>query len=175
MPAIWTTPATWAVNQLVTADDLNEQLRDNLEFLKGPPTGAYKANQGSDYGTSSTSFVNVDATNWAFSLDIAGGAVLMGFQGSVLGNTTSRRVYFDVDVNTLGRLGADDGLVTVHNPNGSDARIVLAAFTYLLTGLPAGTHIFRLQWKVDNGSAILYAGAGTANVDVHPQFWVREI
>lgn len=30
----WTTPATWTVGSLVTADQLNTQLRDNLTFLK---------------------------------------------------------------------------------------------------------------------------------------------
>lgn len=30
----WTTPTTWTVGALVTADQLNVQLRDNLTFLK---------------------------------------------------------------------------------------------------------------------------------------------
>lgn len=30
----WTTPRTWTIGQLVAADDLNEQLRDNLNHLK---------------------------------------------------------------------------------------------------------------------------------------------
>jgi len=30
----WTAPRTWAIGQLVTASDLNEQLRDNLAHLK---------------------------------------------------------------------------------------------------------------------------------------------
>ena len=30
----WTTPRTWAAGALVTADDLNEQVRDNLDVLK---------------------------------------------------------------------------------------------------------------------------------------------
>jgi len=34
MPATWTTPVTWNTGQLVTAANLNEQLRDNLEYLK---------------------------------------------------------------------------------------------------------------------------------------------
>lgn len=33
MPAIWTPPITWVVDQLVTEADLNQQVRDNLEFL----------------------------------------------------------------------------------------------------------------------------------------------
>lgn len=30
----WTTPRTWAIGQLVSANDMNEQLRDNLLHLK---------------------------------------------------------------------------------------------------------------------------------------------
>lgn len=30
----WTTPKTWTIGELVTASDLNEQVRDNLNHLK---------------------------------------------------------------------------------------------------------------------------------------------
>jgi len=30
----WVTPSTWAIGQLVSAADLNEQIRDNLSHLK---------------------------------------------------------------------------------------------------------------------------------------------
>lgn len=30
----WTTPRTWTIGQLVSATDLNEQIRDNLNHLK---------------------------------------------------------------------------------------------------------------------------------------------
>ena len=30
----WTTPKTWSIGELVSADDLNSQVRDNLSFLK---------------------------------------------------------------------------------------------------------------------------------------------
>ena len=36
MPANWTTPITWNVDQLVTNTDLNQQLRDNLDYLLSP-------------------------------------------------------------------------------------------------------------------------------------------
>jgi hypothetical protein len=32
----WTTPATWTPNQLVTATDLNQQIRDNMTILAVP-------------------------------------------------------------------------------------------------------------------------------------------
>ena len=33
----YTTPKTWAVNELVTASLMNQQVRDNLLYLKSPP------------------------------------------------------------------------------------------------------------------------------------------
>ncbi len=39
MPVIWTPPITWQVDQLVTEADLNQQVRDNLEFLYAGLTG----------------------------------------------------------------------------------------------------------------------------------------
>jgi len=41
MTAEWHTPITWAVDQLVTNEDLNEQVRDNLEFLYERPVTDY--------------------------------------------------------------------------------------------------------------------------------------
>lgn len=32
----WATPKTWSVGQLVSANDLNEQIRDNFNHLKIP-------------------------------------------------------------------------------------------------------------------------------------------
>ena len=79
----WTTPATWGVDQLVTASDLNTQLRDNLNTLKTPPSAHYELNESSDYTTSSASFVDVDATNLALTITTSGGDVFVGFHGSV--------------------------------------------------------------------------------------------
>ncbi len=39
MSANWTPPITWLVDQLVTEADLNQQVRDNLEFLYAGLTG----------------------------------------------------------------------------------------------------------------------------------------
>lgn len=45
MPALWTTPKTWNTGEPLTAADLNTHLRDNLEYLKDKPSGAYLANE----------------------------------------------------------------------------------------------------------------------------------
>ncbi|MBC6935320.1 MAG: hypothetical protein DWB42_05730 [Chloroflexi bacterium] len=55
MTAVWTPPITWLVDQLVTEQDLNEQVRDNLEFLYVGLVGYVlirdEKTQGTDGGT----------------------------------------------------------------------------------------------------------------------------
>ncbi len=166
MTAVWSVPRSWSVGELVTASLLNTHLRDNLEFLKTPPTALYHVNQSTDYTTTSTSFADVDATNLSFNLTTAGGDVLIVFMGYGGG---SARLYFDVAIDSV-RMAGDDGFLA--SVNAANTPITLVA---LKQGLSAGSHTFKLQWKVNSGSATLYAGAGTAGLDTHPQFFVREI
>ena len=71
------------------------------------------------------------------------------------------------------RSRSHDGIVAVTAPVAGYACVV--SFTFLATGLAAGTHTFKLQWKTGAATATMYAGAGTPNLDVHPQFWAREV
>ncbi len=163
----WTTPKTWSVDELLTAADLNEQLRDNMNALKSPPSAEYTLNEASDYSTSSTTFVDVDGTNLALTVNTNGGDVMVHFHGVI--NSSGNRVYLDVDVDGS-RVAGDDGIT-----GGYFSNRMPISFTRLLTGLSAGEHTFTLQWKVSGGSATMFAGAGSANEDWHPQFWVREV
>lgn len=166
MTATWSVPRTWVVGELVTASLLNTHLRDNLEFLKAPPTALYNVNQGSDYTTTSTSFADVDATNLSLNITTAGGDVLIVFMG--YGGGTAR-LYFDILIDGV-RMAGDDGFLAA--VNAVNTPITLVA---LKQGLSAASHTFKLQWKVNSGSGTLYAGAGTSGLDTHPQFFVREI
>jgi hypothetical protein len=170
MPQIWTAPRTWATGELVTAAILNAHVRDNLEFLKSPPTTSFIADQSSDYTTTSTSFANVNATDLALNITTSGGDVLLVFSGSVL--VSSNTVFFDVDMDGI-RIGGDDGLIAA-TTGGASNRIAVT-LVRLVRNVVAGSHTFKLQWKVGGGSATLYAGAGTSQGDLHPQFFVREV
>jgi hypothetical protein len=164
----WTTPATWAVDQLVTAGDLNTHLRDNLNALKTPPSAHYELDESSDYTTTSTSFTDVDATKLALTITTTGGDVFVHFHG-VVTNSAVEQTYLNVDVD--GSPVAGDGGITFQR--GTDTESL--SFTRLISGLEAGEHTFKLRWKVSGGTATLYAGAGTSGFDVHPQFWAREM
>lgn len=163
----WTTPKTWTSEPL-TSLDLNTQLRDNLEALKDPPTASYTLNETSNYTTTSTAFVDIDATRLALTITTSGGDVMAHFHGVI--GAAAGRVNLDLDVDGVRHAG-DDGLTRL------DTITAPVSFTRLIRGLSAGTHTFRLQWRVSSGAnATLYAGAGTApQFDLHPQFWVREV
>lgn len=170
MPANWTTPKTWNTGDPLIATDMNTHIRDNFEFIKSPPTAAYKANESSDYSTTSLTFANVDNINLALSLTIAGGLILVGFSGNVSANAACN-INFDVEVDGV-RQGGDDGYIC---QNGSTVE-EMVSFVIPITGLAAGAHTFKLQWKTSANTVTMRAGAGTATGrDNHPVFWVREV
>ena len=167
----WTTPKTdWVLGELATQSHLND-IGNNLAALKDPPSDNYELDEGSDYSTSSTTFVDVDGTNLALTINTNGGDVLVHFHGMIGKAAASHYWYFDVEVDGT-RIGGDDGIIgQLESTNSRDP----VSFTRLITGLAAGSHTFKLQWKVNANSITLYAGAGTTNSDLHPQFWAREI
>jgi len=166
----WTDPRTWAVGEVVTATLLNEQLRDNLNALKVTNSDEYTLDESSDYTTTSTSFVDVDATNLALNLTTTGGDILVGFAGMMRPIGSSPRVYFDIDID--GAAAGDDGIWGIGTLNGTYTPL---SFTRLFTGITSGAHIIKLQWKVSGGSINLASGAGTIHMDVHPQLWALEV
>jgi hypothetical protein len=67
----WTTPLTWVTGQVVTASQLNAQIRDNMSFLFDPPAAqlsavsATIANSTTPVGVGSMSNVVFDSTGGA--------------------------------------------------------------------------------------------------------------
>jgi hypothetical protein len=144
---------------------------DNLRALKNPPSAHYEPNESADYTTTSTSWTNVDTSGkLTLSITTTGGDVMLGFSG-VVTKSTDGTVFFDVQVDGAGYVAGDDGLAALWNSSGRGT----VSFVRLVP-LAAGAHTFTLRWKITGtGAATMYAGAGTANLDFHPQFWVREL
>jgi hypothetical protein len=157
---------------LATASLLNTHLRDQLDFLKAPPTGNKTLNEAANYTTNSTSFVDIDSTNLSLTINTAGGDVLIIFTGTFSHNTAGGRVFLDVSVDGTDMFG-DDGLVT-HGCETANRQYAVTLVAWKLS-LSAGSHTFRLRWRTNTGILTLYAGAGTSLGDVHPQFVVREV
>lgn len=172
----WTQPKTWT-NEPLVAGDLNTHLRDNMEALKDPPSDHYEPDEVLDYSTTSNTFVGVDNTNLAFTLETNGGDVMVGFHGTVhLTGIASTVAYFDVTLDGV-LVGGDDGIIAVERSSGSGStpQRLAVSFVRLIPNLEAGNHVFRLRWKVSAGTLSMFAGAGTAGFDLHPQFWAREV
>jgi hypothetical protein len=165
MPALWTAPRTWTTGDLVAAGDLNTHLRDNQEWLKTPPFVEKKqVNIPASYTTTSTTLVDIDATNLSLTLATTGGNVLVGFIGYVSASPATPAVILQLVVNGTAVTG---DYFTARAANAPDTAL---NFTYLHTGLAAGTHTFKMQWRV--------SAAGTASLfrnNTIVQFWAREV
>lgn len=171
----WTDPnlVNWDVGDPITSADMKAYVRDNLLELKDPPSAEYTLNETSDYTTTSTTFVDVDSTNLALTINTNGGDVLVVFNGSFK-CSQSMKISLDIEVDGTRHAG-DDGLIQHGVYNSAAASQPSISFVYLIKDLEAGSHTFKLQWKVNTGTGTLYAGAGTSGEDLHPQFWVREV
>ncbi len=167
----WTTPHTWIDGEALEEDIMNEQIRDNFNFLKDRPSNTRNINEGANYTTALTNFDDVDPTNLSLTITTEGGDVWVGFTGSISNSTINTYVHFDLEVDGV-RFAGDDGIIVEQiNPANNVSTI---GFIILIDTLAAAAHTFKLQWKVSAGTATMFAGDGTANRDVHGQFWVHE-
>ncbi len=165
----FTTPKTWVTGEPLTASDLNTYVRDNQDALKSPPADINNVDKGSNITTTSTSFVDVDATEFSVTITTTGGRVMIIACFSIA--KSSSNVYFRT-VTDGSADQADDGIYAVKLNGSSD--IVPVALVFWKEGLSAGSHTFKLQWKVASTTATLYAGAGSSP-DLHPQFSAVEV
>jgi hypothetical protein len=155
----WTAPPSFSTGELVPASKM-QIISDDLSYLLNRPKGAVLRDNGSNYTTTSTSFVDVDATNLKITITLSGSAVAVGFTGvTALDNTGV--TYWDIDVDGT-RQGAagTDGLYATNlgTPN--------ASMYILVTGLSTGSHTFKLKWKTTSPrTSSLYSGNGVAGQD----------
>lgn len=141
----WTTPRTWAASELVTATQLNEQLRDNLNALKGPPRD-HKVTVSSAFSTTSTSFVTV--TGAEAQCTTAGGRLMISAFGTLGANTTLTAALSLLLDGTSRQGNSTDGLQRVYVPGGG---VNGFGFVYLSFALSAANHTIALQIKTNTG------------------------
>lgn len=170
----WTTPRTWATGELITASMLNVHIRDNLNALHVPAGGYNVLNLGADITGTSTSFADVDATNFGMTFTTGGGDVLVFFQFDMLNSGGAVKNYFDIYESVAAtRIGGDDGLCIIGNSSATLAVNVTVCARF--PSLTAVAHTFKLQYKVASGTLTIHAGAGTSTFDLHPNCWAQEI
>jgi hypothetical protein len=179
MPAPFTTPPTFTPGQIVTATDFNAYLRDNPLYLLTRPNSQLLRDKGSNYTTTSTSFVDVDATNLSIQLAVSGSVVLLGFCGvcynSAAGNVGHIAFDFSVNGTRIGAAGVD-GLTGSYAGGTVEQRPV--TMIALATGLTPGlTHTFRVQWRVNTAAITgnLTSGSGSGGSDWIIPFFAVEV
>jgi hypothetical protein len=170
----WTSPTTRITGDLITASIWNTDIVDNLDFLKAPPEAQYVYNDAADWNTSSTSFVDIDATDLSLSTgtDFAGGTLYVGFHAHLWANAGSVNVLFDILADGTGQ--GDDGIGGVRCSS-STAGSFWFGIVYALTGLSAGARTIKMQWKCTSAAQVnMAAGAGTSTADTHGIMWLKE-
>ncbi len=169
----WTTPDTRSAGDVLSAAAYNTYLRDNLSYLfSGRPKFSILRDNGADYSTTSTSFVEVDGTNLKGTLTIAGSAVLLGFTCQFKYQTPTAYLDFIVDGVRVGAAGAD-GLI--HSVSAAAYSKPFGCFLALVTGLSVGAHTFKVVWKSSGGTSVIHSGNGVSGEDFIPHFWGIEV
>jgi hypothetical protein len=155
----WNTLPTLSDGGTPTATNLN-QINENMEWLKAPPTISFQDTIGSDYTTTSATWGTVSA-DFVGTLVTTGGYVEGLFSGSV------RRLDLDWSVN--GTRVTSTGTAGTGMFRNNQTLFVNTNLPYMWDNLPAGTYVFAMQWKVP---AVV---TGAIEGAYKPRFYVREL
>ena len=112
--------------------------------------------------TTSTTFVDVDATNMAVTFTApASGNVIVRVYIPGVANPGSG-IFFNLRESTTN--------VTSHGLAGASSAIVPVAIPFYVTGISAGSHTYKLGWRVDGSTNTMYYG-DTARGPVIMEVW----
>lgn len=131
-------------------------------------SASYQRTSG-DYTTTSTTFVDVDTTNMTLSITTGAHRVLIGFTGTIQNNAQDLITYVTVMLDGI-NLGNASGFVMAQKFSGGASRED-GSFAFLTNVLSAASHTFKLQWRVNGGTATLRGGSSG---EPAAQFWVME-
>src|SRR5690606_33302274 len=160
----WTTPKTWAVDELVTAPVMNTHLRDNLGYLFARPATQLVQTSGSNHAVLSTAYVPVDEAQLRLTLTTHSGRVLIGLIATLTGNATLF-AGFRVNIDNGARYEAwGESLQVLVTP------IIAPLPPLLVVGLTPGAHTFVLESKVASHVLSIH------RTPERPlRFWVMEV
>ncbi|MBN1286160.1 MAG: hypothetical protein JXB47_12250 [Anaerolineae bacterium] len=144
-----------------TGDQMDETWYDthfkaNMEYLLNPSHQCILRVNSSNYTTTSTSWVDVDATNLAITLTTYGGPVLVVFSGYGSHSVSNGSIYLDIAVDGSRVSGVAGIMITA----AATGELQNLSFAVLVTGLSAASHTIKLQWKVATGTATLFSATG---------------
>ena len=150
----WTAPTSWVTGKQLNQANLDEQVTNNLIYLKSaiePEADQYRETS-TNYSTTSGSLADVDATDFHLEITTTGGDVMITLCGWC-SNTGGNHTAFAIDL--------DDGteVRTIMEVEGNADDQCNCSFVYIWQGLSAGTHSFTLQWlRNSGGTSYLFNG-----------------
>lgn len=170
MARIWTAPITYKYKQVMSAALSNEQLRDNLEYLKMKPRNYSElGGVASDVPTLTTSLLAVNDLNWTCTITTveANEEVFVYYQALVNLATGSQLLILDVLMDNTNYLSSGtptaltNGIASILHASTSNhwgtfrKRVVVAS---------AGTHTFKLRARVSaTGCVATFVNLTTCN------------
>lgn len=144
------------------------QLYVALSRLVDPPYKIYTKPTGeANLTTTSTTYALLDGTADKFNLTITtyGNPVEIGLFGSFTNSVSGAFVYFDIELDGALIGGSANILAGSTVPTATN---VMSLAMRRLQAVSAGSHTFKVYWKVTSGTGTLYSIG-------NPQFYVREI
>lgn len=168
----WTDPKTWIEGEKLKADEVNEQLTNNLIWLFEKNFDVSQLSGVSDFQTSSTTPVAAGVLSCIIRKFSDETVVRLSFSGSAYNSTASQFVRFDVLIDNLYYASsgtgtpATGGLMQFQQDTAALTNQV--SFEAFVPDIEAGVHSFQLMFWV---------GANTATINVTntiAQFSVEE-
>lgn len=154
--AVWTPPVTWANNTPLDEDTLNEQVRNNLLFLKSGHLNIATSYPSSDITTTSGTLAS---TGLSISLTLEAEADLfLGFSIPYEHTNGAGLITFDW-FTTVGNVYVSSGTGTAAPTGFAQLRSVTAAGGRLWSGVvnlgrfAAGNYPYTLRWATNTGTA----------------------
>jgi hypothetical protein len=158
----WYTPITWTVGQYVTALDLNQQIRDNMNHIKARIDTAFPANTqtvlAGTWSTTSSTFSDIGTFTLTYT-HAASHNILLWFttKARLSAAGAIARIDFNIDGTRVGH--ATEGWMNYYSDNAAlnNARVPLTAV--YLGAVAAGTHTVKPQMAAAGGTAEFGYGA----------------
>ena len=180
----WTTPVTFNTGDPLTAVTLNQQVRDNLNYLYEPPRDV--TNNSAVYTVTvaslpSTPTTAIDDVNLGVSLTTTGRDIQLAIRGVMSRTVAVAEGFLCFDFFIDGLTYASTGTATPANRGIGGIGYSQAAVTgrhmfnvsFLLRGLSAGSHIFLPRWAHSSGVAT--GNISILGTDMATQVFVTEI
>lgn len=157
----YSAPSSQTTSDLITAAIWNQNVVDNVTALYAlaiHPAASYTRTAG-NYTTSSTSMADIDATNMALTITTTGGDIDVSLAAHVSHSAANGVIALDLLLDGASKGPGSSSLLFQAYGNGANGN---ASFCWRITGVAAGEHTVKIQWKTNAGTVTMYASANDA-------------